>query len=200
MIDQAHLIAASLKMEYHFHSSIELEEGGYGNAILSRFPLHLVKAGPLPTGGDDRREQRGAVWVSIKVADRILQVLATHFGLNRRERMAQVDFLTGSEWLRHPDCRHPVILCGDLNALPGSAVCRRLGRYLTDAQRAPDCGWWPRGTWPVRLPLMRIDHLYVSAGLLVKKISVPRTHLTRMASDHLPLMVTLEFSQEGEEP
>ena len=32
-------------MSYHFHSSIQVEEGEYGNAILSSYPA-LVKAGP----------------------------------------------------------------------------------------------------------------------------------------------------------
>ena len=35
-------------MEFHFHPALALEEELYGDAVLSRFPLKLVHAGPLP--------------------------------------------------------------------------------------------------------------------------------------------------------
>jgi endonuclease/exonuclease/phosphatase family metal-dependent hydrolase len=193
LIDQAHLIARTLVMSYHFHASIQVEEGGYGNAILSRSPLRLMKAAALPTEPVKHFfERRGAVWVEIEHGGCTLQIIATHFGLDRRERMVQADAITGPEWLRHPDCRAPIILCGDFNTLPGSSAYRRLTRNLKDAQYG--LRWTrPRGTFPVQLPLMRIDHLFISSELKVRSVTVPRTALTRLASDHLPLMVTLEL-------
>jgi endonuclease/exonuclease/phosphatase family metal-dependent hydrolase len=193
MVDQAHLIARTLEMSYHFHASLRVEEGGYGNAILSRTPLRLIKAGPLPAEPvHPFFERRGAVWVETELEGTTLQIITTHFGLDRRERARQAEAITGPEWLGHPDCRLPVVLCGDFNALPRSPVYRRLSRQLRDAQRA--LRWTrPRGTFPVQLPLMRIDHLFHSPDLKVLGVSVPRTSLTRLASDHLPLVVTLEL-------
>ena len=194
LVDQAHLIARTLEMSYHFHASIRVEEGGYGNAILSRSPLRLIKAGALPAEPvKPFFERRGAVWVEIALDGSPVQILATHFGLDRRERALQAAALTGPQWLGHPDCRPPVILCGDFNALPRSPVYRRLTRQLHDAQRALG-GTRPRGTWPVQLPLLRIDHLFLSHDLRVLSISVPRPPQTRLASDHLPLVATLELS------
>lgn len=193
MIDQAHLIAMTLEMSFHFHSSIHLKEGGYGNAILSRGPVQLIKAGAVPTDPLHRSlERRGAVWAEVELHRHRIQVLATHFGLNRGERMAQARAITGPEWLGHPECRSPAILCGDFNALAGSAVYRQLTRHLRDVQRGVK-GKLPRGTWPAQLPFMRIDHLFVTHNLKVRSVSVPRTPLTRVASDHLPLVVTLEL-------
>jgi endonuclease/exonuclease/phosphatase family metal-dependent hydrolase len=194
MVDQAHLIARTLEMSYHFHASIRVEEGGYGNAILSRRPLNLIKAGALPSEPvQPCFERRGAVWVEIELEQgRRIQVLATHFGLDRGERVAQAEAITGAQWLGHPECRPPVILCGDFNALPRSAAYRHLCRQLRDAQRCLK-GTRPRGTFPVQLPLMRIDHLFLSPDLVVRGVWVPRTPLTRLASDHLPLVVTLEL-------
>lgn len=194
LVDQAHLIAKSLEMSYHFHSSIQVEEGEYGNAILSRFPIHLVKGGALPTHPVNKNlERRGAVWAEVELKGIRVQVVATHLGLNRRERMCQANALTGPDWLGHPDCRPPVILCGDFNALPGSFVYRHFMRSLNDAHRKGR-GRRLKGTWPVRLPLMRIDYLFVTPDITVRRISAHRTPLTMAASDHLPLVAALELS------
>ena len=193
MIDQAHLIAMTLEMSFHFHPSIQVEEGGYGNAILSRSPVRLMKAGPLPAEPvNPLFERRGALWTEVEVAGKRIEVVATHFGLNRRERLSQARAITGPEWLGLPDCQAPTVLCGDFNALPGSSVYRLITRHLRDVQRGK--GRLPRGTWPVQLPFMRIDHLFVTHDLKVHHVTIPRTPLTRIASDHLPLVVKLEFT------
>lgn len=193
MIDQAHLIAKSLEMSYHFHSSIQVEEGEYGNAILSRFPLHLIKAGALPTHPVNKNlERRGAVWAEVALPGVDIQVIATHLGLNRRERMCQAEALVGPEWLGHPDCHAPVVLCGDFNALPGSPVYNRLTGVLDDAH-CHNKGRHIRGTWPVKFPMVRIDYLFITPDLRVRRISAPRTPLTMVASDHLPLVAAMEL-------
>jgi len=38
-------------------------------------------------------------------------------------------------------------------------------------------------------PLARIDHIFVDPRIDVASIEVPSTELTRVASDHLPLIV-----------
>ena len=193
MTDQAHLIALTLEMSFHFHSSIHMMEGGYGNAVLSRGDVRLIKAGAIPADPlHPSFERRGAVWVEVELGGHKIQVLATHFGLNRGERVSQARAVTGHEWLEHPECRHPAILCGDFNATAGSYVYRLLTRHMHDVQRSLK-GRLPRGTWPAQLPFMRIDHLLASRDLKVRSVSVPRTPLTRVASDHLPLVATLEL-------
>lgn len=194
MIDQAHLIAMTLEMSFHFHSSIHLKEGGYGNAILSRWPVRLIKAGAVPTAPlAPCYERRGAIWAEVELPGGKVQVIATHFGLNRGERWCQAKAVTGEEWLGHPECTAPAILCGDFNALAASPVYRILTRHLHDVQRGVKGRFLPRGTWPAQLPIMRIDHLFVTRDLKVKGVSVPRTPLTKSASDHLPLVATLEL-------
>ena len=58
--DQARVIAECLQMDYHFHPTIQVEEEAYGDCILSRLPMRLVKAGGLPSlrDGDGRERQR----------------------------------------------------------------------------------------------------------------------------------------------
>jgi len=38
---------------------------------------------------------------------------------------------------------------------------------------------------------VRFDHLFVSPILKVESVQIPQTKLTRVASDHLPLLVKL---------
>lgn len=193
-MDQAHLIARYLEMEFHFHPAMHLEEERYGDAILTHLPQRLVRAGPLPgLAGRPHLEPRGALWVAIDLHGMEVQVINTHLGLAPRERAAQVDALLGSDWLAHEACREPVILCGDLNASPSAPVCRRLGGVLRDVQTAVP-RHTPQSTFPSRFPGMRIDHIFISPGLEVSNIEIPGSELARVASDHLPLVAELRIA------
>ena len=190
-IDQAHAIARELEMEFHFHPAIQIEEEMYGDALLSRYPMRLVRAGELPGPAHRPRLQtRGALWVEIEVEDHKVQILNTHVGVRPVEQRPQVEALVGSQWLSHPDCRGPVILCGDFNATPRHKTCRRIMQMLNDAQDILD-NHVPQRTWFGRLPVGRIDHIFVGKEIQVQSCLVPRTAQTRVASDHLPLIVDL---------
>jgi endonuclease/exonuclease/phosphatase family metal-dependent hydrolase len=193
-VDQARIIAEQLDMHYHFHPAIRIEAGQYGNAILSRFPLRIFRAAELPTlPGRGIRERRGALWVKVDIGGMEMQVLNTHLGLNRGERLAQAASLMGPEWLGHPDCRPPVVFCGDLNVTPWSSVYWRFTGLLKDVQKLLDHR--PGKTWPGIFPVMRYDYVLVSPDVGVKGAEVVKTPLSRVASDHLPLVATLRIPQ-----
>ena len=195
-MDQAQLIAGHLVMDFHFHAAICVEEERYGDAILTHLPQRLVKAGPLPgLAGKPHLESRGALWVAVDLHGKEVQIINTHLGLSRRERMAQVEALLGSDWLGHEQCREPVILCGDFNARPSSPVCRRLCHGLRDVQtQAQDHR--PKSTFSGRFPTLRIDHIFISPGVEVTSIEVPGSELARVASDHLPLVAELRINKQ----
>jgi endonuclease/exonuclease/phosphatase family metal-dependent hydrolase len=191
-VDQPRAIAALLKMEAFFFPALERENEHYGDAVLSRLPMRLARAGPLPTlPGRPWLEPRGALWVRLRWAGREVQLVNTHLGLNGRERLAQVEALLGPDWLGHPDCAEPRILCGDFNARPGCLSYRRLRRALRDAQDWP--GVHPRGTFPSLWPVLRIDHVFHSPDLAVTAVRLPRDRAARVASDHLPLTVEVSL-------
>jgi endonuclease/exonuclease/phosphatase family metal-dependent hydrolase len=192
-MDQAHLIARYLEMEFHFHPAMHLEEERYGDAILTHLPQRLVKAGALPgLAGKPRLEPRGALWVAIDLHGKEVQIINTHLGLYPRERMVQVEALLGSDWLANEQCHEPLILCGDFNALPSSPVCRRLSGQLRDVQTEAQ-HHRPKGTFSGRFPKVRIDHIFISPGLEVTGIEVPASELARTASDHLPLIAEVRI-------
>jgi endonuclease/exonuclease/phosphatase family metal-dependent hydrolase len=168
-----------------------MERERCGNVVLSRFPMRLVRAGGLHP--ETRRRSafpRGVLWVEIEICGCLLQVVNTHLGLTPPERSSQVKVLCSPEWLQHPDCRRPVILCGDFNALPSSTVHKRLKDALSDEQVSLAFGH-TEWTFPSHLPMVRFDHLFVSPDLNVESVLIPQTKLTRVASDHLPLVVKL---------
>ena len=196
-LDQAQLIARYLEMEFHFHPAMHLEEERYGDAILTHLPLRLVKAGLLPGLADKPKlEPRGAIWAAVEWHGQEVHIINTHLGLNSRERLAQIDCLLGPDWLGHPDCRGPVVFCGDLNAPPASEVCRRMRRQLQDAQTAL-AQHRPRQTFPSRFAALRIDHIFTSKTLAVTAVAVPGSYLARVASDHLPLLAQLRIPRHS---
>jgi endonuclease/exonuclease/phosphatase family metal-dependent hydrolase len=197
-VDQARIIAECLQMDHHFYPTVRLEDELYGDAILTHFPMLLVKAGPLPgLPGRPNLEPRGALWVVITVGNREIQCINTHLGLFPSERLRQAEALLSSEWLAHPECRLPALLCGDFNATPGSPVCRLMQTRLVDVQ-SMDPDKRPMNTFCSRYPVARIDHVYYSLGVEVLDCEVPANELVQVASDHLPLVVTLRLQGEDQ--
>jgi endonuclease/exonuclease/phosphatase family metal-dependent hydrolase len=186
--DQPDLLSELLGMKYYFHPAMEAAHERYGDAVLSRLPLRLIKAAALP-GLPSRPylERRGALWVASRCEDRDFHIVNTHLGLVPRERLAQVEALLGPAWLSHPECVQPRVLCGDFNAWPGTRVYQRIRRLYRDAQNPRFLG--RRNTYPSRFPVVSIDHVFHSEDLRVTSTLVPRTRLTRRASDHLPIIV-----------
>jgi endonuclease/exonuclease/phosphatase family metal-dependent hydrolase/glycosyltransferase involved in cell wall biosynthesis len=200
-VNQPHLIAQKLEMLCHFHPSFQIEEEHYGNAILSRYPMGLIYAGALPgLLGRPNIELRGALWTSIKIDDDVtLQFINTHLGLYKKERLNQIEALLSNTWLKHPECRIPIVLCGDFNALPYSSVYKLIGGTLLDAQRELKFHK-PKATWFSHYPIGRIDHVFVSSDIKVVNVEVSRTSLDKVASDHLPLIVDIEIKQKDQGP
>lgn len=187
-IDQAHTIASLLQMEFHFHAALNVAEERYGDAILTALPARMIKGAGLPSHG----EQRGAVWVEIEVGEHKLQVFNTHLGLLGGDRMRQIGEILGASWMGSPECQdQPKILIGDFNAIPVTGTYKAVARQMADAPLL--CGTKPRATFPSRFPLLRIDHVFVSSEITPVATEVVSTPLSRQASDHLPLLVTVEL-------
>ena len=191
-VDQAREIARALEMDFHFHPSLELAEERYGNAILSRLPMRLVKAARLP--GPAGHEPRGVLWVEVDVDGTKVQVISTHLGLSAGERYDQVAELLSDRFLGHPDCAGPVVVCGDFNLLPWTRTYRNLRGRLTDAQ-VGFARHRPVRSWPSMAPLARLDHVFLGGDLAVEDVEVPRTQLVRCSSDHLPVIVTVRVKK-----
>lgn len=194
-VDQVHEIAGRLAKAYRFHAVSEVDDGHFGNAVLSSRPLRLIESGALAALETRLRlEPRGVLWVEVEAGDTRLQVLNTHLSILDRERRIQVEDLV--EWVARARAAGPLVLLGDLNATRDSRVGRRLASVLTDVVEPHALERTVR-TWSGRLPLLRIDHVFATPEVRARHVAIPRRRLERAASDHLPVVVDLEISRGG---
>ncbi|HEX3774527.1 MAG TPA: endonuclease/exonuclease/phosphatase family protein [Polyangiaceae bacterium] len=189
--DQPSALATALEMPHlAFGPEHRFRMGGYGNAILSRWPLSDVSRVDLTIG---TRKKRGAITARAHVQTphghtRSLVIVNMHLGLAGSERGLQLERFLASHPFAHLQRRTPVVLGGDLNDVWGS-----LGlRYLEPA------GFGRAGTlintFPAALPMRPLDGVFVRGDLRSRHTSVPRTKLAKQASDHLPLVADLDLT------
>ncbi len=156
------------------------------NAILTRFPVLAARAVDLTVFG---HWPRGAVDADLMVGDRVLRVVAAHFGLHAGERVLQANRLMAA--LGEPaggglGPPHAVLLMGDLNEWRGrSGAIRTLDRRL-----GPSAA--PR-TFPSWMPMLPLDRIYAAGGAALREVTVHRSPLARLASDHLPLVAVCSW-------
>jgi endonuclease/exonuclease/phosphatase family metal-dependent hydrolase len=192
-IDQAETIARDLGMDVQFFPALRVMDELYGDAILSRWPAQTVRAAALPALRIPGLEPRGALWAQIQVDGVRVQVINTHLSLFGRERLLQIKALTGPEWLRHPQCRGPVLVMGDMNATPRSKTYRQLSGYLADAflinrKRQRRDG----ATFPTRYPTLRLDYIFSDPSVQILDVRTVRTPLAFLASDHLAVVADVQ--------
>jgi endonuclease/exonuclease/phosphatase family metal-dependent hydrolase len=185
-LHQADWLAEKLRMRMHFTPARVCNDGHYGNAILTRHPFSVLSEGRLARR---RGEERAVQWLKVHIAGLELSVLNTHLSIHWHERLLQIQDLRGAEWLARADRGAPLVVCGDLNSGRLSPAYRLLRKDLVDVQRAN--GSRARATWPSRLPFLRLDHLFTSRNLRVSRCEVFRDALSKVASDHLPLVAEL---------
>jgi endonuclease/exonuclease/phosphatase family metal-dependent hydrolase len=185
-VDQAEELACLLGMQAHFTCAFESDGGRYGIAMMASHDLDIESEGCLPARGD---EVRAAQWARLRLGGIHVDVLHTHLSVRPRDRRAQMAELLTTRWIERRSKYPHLIVCGDLNALPFSSVYRTLNRKFVDVQRATNGR--PKATWPSFLPVARVDHIFAGRGFRVLKSSVPKTPLTQVASDHLPLVADL---------
>ncbi len=115
----------------------------------------------------------------------LLHVFNVHFGLQIRERAAQVRMLV-REHILHDELTGPRVVVGDLNEWFPGAVGRTLRRELHGPRI--------RRTHPAPLPLFPLDRIYWDRDLAADGFHVHRSRLARVASDHLPVVARLRMA------
>ena len=155
-------------------------DGHFGNGLLTRCPVKDKRLCDLSWRG---REPRGAIAADLDCGGRSLRVVATHLGLRPAERRDQVQQLLHL-FKEHP--HDPSVLLGDLNEwfLCGRPL-RRLHRHFRATRSM--------ATFPSRLPVFALDRIWAHPHSMLQRLEVHKSPLARRASDHLPLVATLEL-------
>lgn len=179
--DQAHWLAEQLGYHCAFGAARRWKQGEYGNAILSRFPYTEFRRIALPKPTRLPVESRCLLQCRFVVEGRELEFWNTHLGLLATERRLQMQTLM-QKLLESQGAS--LILCGDFNARIRSREVTGLALHLHRASS-------PR-TFPAFLPVVHLDHVFVTPYWRVVSSHVGRGALAKKASDHLPLVVDLE--------
>ncbi len=174
-------------MQPLFGRAMKYDGGEYGEGILSRFSFQETKNNPLPHS--PRHEPRAALEVLLELpsGEEILFV-GTHLDHTRdqTDRIAQARRINKLFKKR----KRPILLAGDLNAVPESDPMRILFKHWTDA-----CASNPQPTFPSSNPRRRIDYVLFRPASRWKVLEI-RVIDEKIASDHCPLLVVLELLPE----
>ena len=182
--DQALFIAEELGLNHVAGENRKLKGGSYGNVVLSRFPLRLVRNHDISVGA---RERRGCLHTDVDVAGAdTVHVFNVHLGTAYLERRHQGRRLVEEEILSNRELKGARIMLGDFNEWTRGLTTRLLRAHLKSVdvknylQRAK--------TFPGFLPVLHLDHIYFEDRLELKGLTVHRTRKALVASDHLPLV------------
>jgi endonuclease/exonuclease/phosphatase family metal-dependent hydrolase len=78
-------------------------------------------------------------------------------------------------------------------SLPGSRPHRALISHLRDVRELVRSKR-PIGTFPTWFPALAVDHIFVNGALQPLSLTVHRSSVARIASDHFPLIAELVLS------
>lgn len=144
--------------------------GWHGNAVLMRRQLQVSGITRLDLPG---LEPRGALRLDLDIGAG-LSVVATHLGLRRRDRIAQLHRICEATH----DSTHTVI-AGDFNEWSERVGLEPLAeRFETHS---------PGRSFHARRPVAALDRFALSDELELRDAGVEQGALAKRASDHLPI-------------
>lgn len=210
--DQAAALAAATGMDVRFGPIYQRPGAApddppreYGVAVLSRLPVLSWENHALTRLSTQETEavpapMPGFLEVVVDAGGTAVHVFDTHLDYRpdpsvRRTQVAEMLDILGRT-------RDPVILMGDLNAPPDAPELAPLLRWLRDAWEAGRGRTGARDgtaaglTYPAGAPTKRIDYVLVSPAFRVLNARVEDTR----ASDHRPVVASLEVTGEGISP
>jgi len=179
-------LALALGLHMAYGANVVRNGRRYGNAILTRLQILKSKNYDLTFR---HREPRGALRCDLDLGGKTLHVFCLHLGLGIGERRAQESLLLSSDILRDAVRSDPLVLCGDFNYWGGGAVPSLVRHAIDDAALILGT---PKKTFHAKLPFFRFDRIFVDRGVRPSWIRPHLSELSRVASDHLPLVMRCE--------
>lgn len=172
-----------------FHHSFAVAHRGIfacmGNAILSKFPILKDEIIQLTSTREPRLAIKALIGLENQGETMDLNCICTHFGLSSDERQIQarevMDVIYSAQ--TKSKLATPLILMGDLNALPESAEVKIFSRELIDVMQDKI-----QPTFPAQNPQARIDYIFMSKNCAIIEANV----LASTASDHLAVFAAVE--------
>ena len=165
-----------------FHPTLDRGPNQFGNLLLTRWAVTAHRWVDLHVAP---YEQRGAIVAYLEGPWGAMRVVVTHMGLKLAERRAQIERLRLS--LADDGSGAEITLfLGDFNCWGASQRLLRTLGAPDDRRRRPR-------SFPASWPVMALDRVWSTPDHLVREVSVHRSPLARIASDHLPLVVRIDL-------
>ena len=173
---------------YHsvYISNAITAHGVHGNALLSRWPVVQHQHQDI---SDHRFEQRGLLHSIINVQGVLVHVIVVHLGLMGTSRLRQA--LQLRHFIEREVPAHaPLLVAGDFNDWS-----QKLHSVFADSGLHSETAA-SFSTFPARLPLTQLDHIYARGLHRVRQFVPGQIHLPERPdiynwaslSDHLPLV------------
>jgi endonuclease/exonuclease/phosphatase family metal-dependent hydrolase len=178
-------IGAMLGMGWVMAPARHLRGALFGNVVLSRHPIRDHAQYDLSW---KTCEPRCCQRVDIAIGTDTLHLYNVHLGTAFLERRYQAGRLTG--FVHDKRVGHPKILLGDFNEWMRGLATSMLSEKMQSIDLRSHLR--RRRTYPGVFPVLHLDHIYYEGSVEVVKLELPRTRLSLMASDHLPLVAELK--------
>ena len=173
--------------------NVTLRKGRYGNATLSRHPILRERNIDLTIG---MWKRRGCQHTAIDLAghgSRRLEVFNLHLGLSARQRERQVALLTRSRELASLAPDVACLVGGDFNDWRSRLQPLFSELKFRSATDRISSGERPLATFPSFFPRGPLDRIYYRGPLRLRAANRCRLRLSRVASDHLPVVADFEI-------
>lgn len=176
--EQAQIIGEDLGFYYYFGKAIDLPQGPYGNALVSRFPLTEMETIIIPD--PEIKDEKVLCYetrciIKAKIVELNLTVLISHFGLAQSEQRNAIRTLI--EELKKIE--GPCIFMGDLNMTPEDEKIKQIEGYLTDVSVKLQGN---KLSFPSVNPERKIDYIFGNEFIEIVRAEIPEI----VASDHFP--------------
>ena len=178
-----HAIADELGFDFRIGENRRLHGAAYGNAVLSDLPIRSQHNHDITFR---KSEPRGSLHVAFALDEKkLLQVFNVHLGTGFFERRYQ-----GSRLINvlndHSQPSSPRVVLGDFNEWTRGRASHLLGHHFQTAEPRTRLG--RARSYPGVIPILHLDHIYYDSPLKLLNITVHRSRLALIASDHLPLV------------
>jgi len=181
--DQPALLARELGAAARLYQlNVPHREGGYGNLMLTRWPLRRHHHVCLRL---KERKPRGAQLAVVETPQGPLHLVNWHLGLVEKERRWQANHLLGHH-LFQEQLHLPTVIAGDSNDWRNSLARHSFARHRF-VQASHPAGEFR--SFPAFLAMAALDKVFYRGSLQVLTARIVQTPLARRASDHLPLVV-----------
>lgn len=159
------------------------------NLVLSSLAVQPTARHEVGFTAERKLHRRGAAVAALRLAGADFAVAGTHLDLIEAARLRHLDELAAFTASRLAGL--PLIVGGDLNAVPGSLTWQRLESLGVDAFAA--AGHGDGFSYSAAEPVRRIDGLFADPRLRPVSAEVLDSPDVRIASDHRPLLVEFEL-------